>query len=106
MASELIKLNDGTLVEIENSDNDIEQISGGVANSVSESIDIIAPLLKRAIAPLKNTFNELNKDMNIEKAEVEIGIGFEAGGDVFIVKGKGKANLSIKLTLLPIKNPS
>ena len=103
MASELIKLNDGTLVEIENSDNDIEQISGGVANSVSESIDIIAPLLKRAIAPLKNTFNELNKDMNIEKAEVEIGIGFEAGGDVFIVKGKGKANLSIKLTLLPIK---
>lgn len=103
MASELIKLNDGTLVEIENSDNDIEQISGGVANSVSESIDIIAPLLKRAIAPLKNTFNELNKDMNIEKAEVEIGIGFEASGDVFIVKGKGKANLSIKLTLLPIK---
>jgi len=106
MASELIKLNDGTLVEIENSDNDIEQISGGVANSVSESIDIIAPLLKRAIAPLKNTFDELNKDMSIEKAEVEIGIGFEAGGDVFIVKGKGKANLSIKLTLLPIKNPS
>ena len=39
--------------------------------------------------------------MSIEKAEVEIGLGFEAGGDVFIVKGKGKANLSVKLTLLP-----
>ena len=103
MASELIKLNDGTLVEIENSDNDIEQISGGVANRVDENIDIIAPLLKRAIAPLKDTFNELNKDMTIEKAEVEIGIGFEAGGDVFIVKGKGKANLTVKLTLVPTK---
>ena len=103
MASELIKLNDGTLVEIENSDSEIEQISGGVANSVSESIDIIAPLLKRAIAPIKNTFDELNRDMNIEKAEVEIGLGFEAGGDIFIVKGKGKANITIKLTIVPMK---
>jgi hypothetical protein len=103
MASELIRLKDGTLVEIENSDNDIEQISGGVANRVDENIDIIAPLLKKAIAPLKNIFDELNKDMSIEKAEVEIGLGFEAGGDVFIVKGKGKANLTVKLTLLPTK---
>ena len=103
MASELIKLQDGTLVEIENSDNDIEQISGGVANRVDESIDIIAPLLKRAIAPIRDTFDELNKDMSIEKAEIELGIGFEASGDIFIVKGKGKANLSIKITLLPLK---
>jgi len=101
MASELIKLKDGTLIEIENSDNDIEQISGGIANRVDENIDIIAPLLKKAISPLKDTFNELNKDMSIEKAEVEIGLGFEASGDVFIVKGRAKANLTVKLTLLP-----
>ena len=101
MALELIKLNDGTLVEIENSENDIEQISGGMANKVDENIDVIIPLLKRVIAPLKNTFNELNKEMSIEKAEVEIGLGFEAGGDVFIVKGKAKANLTVKLTLVP-----
>jgi len=104
MASELIKLKDGTLIEIENSENDIEQISGGVANKVDENIDIIVPILKRVIAPLKNTFNELNKDMSIEKAEVEIGLGFEAGGDVFIVKGTAKANLTVKLTLLPFKS--
>jgi len=101
MASELIKLKDGILVEIENSDNHVEQIAGGLAKKVDENIDIIVPLLKRVISPLKNTFDELNKDMSIEKAEVELGLGFEAGGDVFIVKGKAKANLTVKLTLLP-----
>jgi len=103
MASELIKLADGILLEVENSDNSVEQISGGSANQLDKNIDIVAPLLKKVIAPLKNTFDELNKDMSIEKAEVEIGLGFEAGGDVFIVKGKAKANLTVKLTLLPIK---
>jgi len=87
MASELIKLADGILLEVENSDNHVEQISGGSANQLDKNIDIVAPLLKKVIAPLKNTFDELNKDMSIEKAEVEIGLGFEAGGDVFIVKG-------------------
>jgi len=87
MASELIKLADGILLEVENSDNSVEQISGGSANQLDKNIDIVAPLLKKVIAPLKNTFDELNKDMSIEKAEVEIGLGFEAGGDVFIVKG-------------------
>ena len=101
MALELIKLEEGVLIEVENSDNHIEQISGGSANQLDKNIDIIVPLLKRIISPLKNTFDELNKDMSIEKAEVEIGLGFEVGGDVFIVKGKGKANLSVKLTLLP-----
>ncbi|CAA6803372.1 MAG: Unknown protein [uncultured Sulfurovum sp.] len=103
MASELIKLKDGTLIEIENSENDIEQISGGAADKVDENIDIIVPLLKKVVSPLKNTFDELNKEMSIEKAEVEIGLGFEAGGDVFIVKGKAKANLTVKLTLVPFK---
>jgi len=41
--------------------------------------------------------------MSTEKAEVEveIGLGFEAGEDVFIVKGKAKANLTVKLMLVP-----
>lgn len=104
MAAELIKLKDGTLIEIENSENDIEQISGGAADKVDENIDVIVPLLKKVVSPLKNTFDELNKEMSIEKAEVEIGLGFEAGGDVFIVKGSAKANLTVKLTLIPFKS--
>ena len=101
MAAELIELEDGILIEIENPDNQIEQISGGMANRVESNMDIIAPILKRALEPIRNTFNELNKDMNIEKAEVTLGLAFEASGNMFIVKGKTKANLSIKLILTP-----
>jgi len=36
MASELIKLADGILLEVENSDNHVEQISGGSANQLGE----------------------------------------------------------------------
>ncbi len=65
MAAELIELEDGTLIEIENLDNQIEQISGGMANRVENNMDVIAPILRRALEPIRNTFNELNKDMNI-----------------------------------------
>ena len=91
------------LIEIENFENEIEQISGGVASKVDENIDAVVPLLKRVVTPIKESFNELNKGINIEKIEVELGLGFEASGNAFIVKGKGKANLSIKLTILSIK---
>jgi len=37
----------------------------------------------------------------LEKAEVEIGIGFSAEGNIFIAKGKGSANLKVKLVLSP-----
>jgi len=103
MAKTLIKLEDGILVEVEDNTNRIENINGGSAQKVASNIGIIEPLLKKVIAPIKNTFNEMNKEMNMEKAEVELGFAFEGKGDLFLVSGTAKANLTVKITLLPKK---
>ena len=42
--------------------------------------------------------------MNIEQAEIQLGLSFEAEGNLYITKAKGNANLTIKLTLKPKSN--
>jgi hypothetical protein len=39
--------------------------------------------------------------MEVEIAEVEVGIGFSAEGNSFIAKGSTSANLKVKLVLKP-----
>ncbi len=47
MGSKLIKLADGTLVEVEVNEKEASEISGGIAKRVETSFSEIAPLLTR-----------------------------------------------------------
>ena len=102
MASKLIELEDGALVEVEVPENKAQPISGGVADKIKDAtIDRIKPIILKVCKPLSEVWKELNKDMYIEQAEVELGLGFEAEGNLYITKAKGNANLVVKLTLKP-----
>ncbi len=101
MATKLIELEDGTFIEIEAPGDQIEQISGGSADRVESSIDKIKDILLKTCRPLTETWQELSKDMTIDQAEIELGLGFEAEGNLFVAKGKGNANLTVRLTLKP-----
>jgi Trypsin-co-occurring domain 1 len=104
MATKLIRLEDGVLVEVEAAPGEPQQISGGSpATRVESNLERVVPVLRKVCLPLTNTWKELNKDMNVEKAEVEIGLSFEAGGDVFIANSKAGATLKVKLVLGPKK---
>lgn len=46
-------------------------------------------------------WKELNKELLVDAAEVELGLGFEAEGNLYITKAKGSANLVVRLTLKP-----
>ena len=105
MANKLIELADGTLVEVEVPENQAQPISGGAADKIKDAtIDKIKPILLKACKPIAEVWRELNKDMYIEQAEVELGLGFEAEGNLYITKAKGNANLVVKLTLKPSSN--
>ena len=94
MASKLIELADGTLVEIEVSENKAQPIAGGAAEKLQDAtIDKVKPILLKACKPIVEVWKELNKDMHIEQAAVELGLGFEAEGNFYITKAKGNANL-------------
>ena len=103
MASKLIELEDGILMEVDVPENQLQQIAGGGTQimPVQKAINAIEPLLLRACKPVANVLGELNKDMSVNEVEIELGLGLEAEGNFFITKGKTNASLTIKLKLTP-----
>jgi len=103
MSKKLIELDNGLLMEVEIPQSEIEMISGGsdMVERVDKSINAVETLLIKSVQPIAQAYKALNQDMILEKAEVEIGIGFSAEGNIFVAKGKANANLKVKLVLSP-----
>ena len=103
MATKLVELENGILVEVDVPGEQIEQISGGMAERVDATIEKIKPLLVNAVKPVALAWQELNQDATIERAEVELGLSFEGEGNIYITKAKAGANLTVKLVLKPLE---
>lgn len=100
MSTKLIRLEDGTLVEVEALPDESQQISGGsTAKRVEANFNKISPILRKVCRPIANTWKELNQEMLIEQAEVEIGFSFEGEGNIYITKSKAAMNLKVKLVM-------
>lgn len=101
MRTKFIELADGTLVQVETSEEDAQQISASFADRVDAQLDNIKPLLIKVARPIAAAWREINQDMNIEQAEIELGLGFEGEGNLYVTKSKVSANLTVKLILKP-----
>ena len=106
MATKLIELTDGILIEVEAEAGEARRISGGFAEKVGASLNNIQPLLIAISHSLGETWQQINENLDLEKATVEIGLGFEGEGNVFITKAKASANLTVTLELKPKKAKS
>jgi hypothetical protein len=103
MATELIELEDGLLVEVQAAPEDRpRQIAAGSAERVAGAMASARDLLLKAVEPVASVWDELNRDLAIEQVEIELALGFEAKGRLFIVQGTGSANISFKLTVKPM----
>jgi Trypsin-co-occurring domain 1 len=103
MINKLIKLQDGTLVEVESDPKDTQLISNSAAQKVDSSIDKIEAIIIKTCNPIMSAWQKLSNSVDIEQAEIELAFSFEAEGNLFITKGKAGANLTVKLTLKPQK---
>jgi len=103
MSKKLIELDNGLLMEVEIPQSEIEMISGGgdVVDKVQSSMGTIETMLLQSVQPVINAYKVLNQEIVLEKAEVEVGIGFSAEGNIFVAKGSANANLKVKLVLKP-----
>jgi hypothetical protein len=99
----LIQLNDGLLVEAETVGATVNAASG--ASRVERGMEQLVPILKKVCEPVASVWRELNRDLSIQEAEIEIGLNFEAEGDIFIAKSTAGATLAIRLKLAPAKEP-
>jgi Trypsin-co-occurring domain 1 len=103
MATKLIQFEDGLLVEAEIlGPPEAREISGGSAERVGAAFnDMFQPVLMKVCRPIISVWTELNKDLCVEKAEVELGLSFEGEGHLFLAKARAGATLNVKLILTP-----
>jgi hypothetical protein len=102
MATKLIELEDGTLVEVSVTGEAVQQISYSLAERVSSAtFEKIKPILIKTCKPIIAAWREISQDMDVESAEVELGLGFEGEGNLYVTKSKAAANLVIRLALKP-----
>lgn len=102
MTTALIRLNDGSLVEVDIPDDQVEQIAGGLPRQVKTSIDVIKPILTNICRPIVAAWKELDgfdQGTSVQGAEIEIGLGFEGEGNVYIAKAKTGVNVTVRLML-------
>ena len=102
MPTELIELQDGLLVEVAaNPDDHPRQVSANALSPVEGAIDQVHELLKKAVQPVASVWGELNRDLAIDQVEIELALGFEASGRMFIAQAKGNASIKFTLTVRP-----
>lgn len=99
MATKLIRLEDGTLVEVEVSGEEVQQIAGSLANTVESTLGKIKPVLLKACKPIAESIKELRTEVDLDEVEIELGLGFESEGNLYITKATASANLIIRMTL-------
>ena len=99
MASKLIKLDDGTLVEVEVGGDAVQQISGGLAEKVDATMNKIKPVLLKTCQPIVAAVKDLREDVDLEQVEVEVGLSFDVEGNIYITKANFGANVLVRMTL-------
>src|SRR5713226_3510340 len=99
MASKLIKLEDGTLVEVEVAGDEVQQISGGLAEKVDATLNKIKPVLLKTCQPIVAAAKELREDIDLEQVEVEVGLSFDIEGNIYVAKTTFGANVLVRMTL-------
>jgi len=101
MSTKLIKMGDGTLVEVEALSDDVQEISSKGVQQVQDTLAKVKPLLVNMCKPVVAAWEEMSQEMDIQQAEIELGLSFEGEGNVYIAKAKSSATLGVKLTLKP-----
>ena len=86
-------------VDIDNNQEYIMEISS--SQNTIKSINQISDILLRLTTPIKNTYNELNKDMYVESAKLTVGIKVGVEGNFIVAKGNSEANIVIEMSMRP-----
>ena len=103
MATKLVRLQDGILVEVRVPANEAQTISGGDANAVEASLDQIKPIILQIAQPVMEAWGDLAKGSEVDHIRVELGLGFEREGNLYIATEKEAATITVSVELKPRK---
>jgi hypothetical protein len=83
MSQKLIEPEDGTRAMVDVPADEARPIFGGKADRVPASFEKIKPVLMSVRQPVSEVFKQLNRDMEVDQAEIAIGLSFEGEGRLF-----------------------
>ena len=105
MNTKLIRLKDDILVEVKIPEREAELV--GFRDSIDEKLETsfnnLKKLLQNVVHPYKAAIKEIGKDMEIDSAELELGLSFEAEGNIYVANATTGANIVVKLSFKPPK---
>ena len=99
MANKLIQLADGVLIEVQAAKDEVQQIAGGAAKQVDATLEKIRPVLLKVCCPIAAAVKELREDVDLEQVEVEVALGFDFEGNIYVAKAHLAANVLVRMTL-------
>lgn len=86
MATKLIELKDGTLVEIDLPGEQIEKISGGLADKVDATFNQVKPTLVNICRSFSHASLQDKKRYDYKRSSDRAWFNFEAEGNIYITK--------------------
>ena len=101
MGTRLIRLKDGTLVEVEDMEEEGRLISNTPTAMVEGSLSSIEDILQKICDPIARAWRNLESKVAMERAEIELRLSFEGKGNVFITQASAGAHLTMKLVFRP-----
>lgn len=94
----IIELQDGVLVEIQAAENYSEKkISSSKLRETS--LSDLKPFLKKVLAPVASSYQELKEDISLESAKVTVGIKIGFDGNFILAKTSTEAHVEVELTI-------
>lgn len=101
MAVEFITI-DGVLIEVDSSQTGAKVVSDDNEKTIKDKdLSQMTNILTKVTKNLKEAYGAINQDVALKEAEIELSLGFEASGNLFIAKGKATSQLKVKLTFAP-----
>jgi hypothetical protein len=101
MTTSLIQLADGILVEVDVRDDQARPISGGLARRVAATIEKVIPILAEVGRSVAEASAIAFQDKGVCETEVEVGLSFEAEGQLYIARSQAAANLVVRMSIRP-----
>ena len=96
----LIQLEDGSLIEVEMPEYKASEISFGFAQPALSTFSRVEGILCSAAEPIVKAVKRISRSEQVEvTAELELGLSFEAEGNVYVTKDKSESNLVVKLSI-------
>ena len=101
MATEFITI-DGVLIEIDDTSTGARVVSDENETTIKDkNLSQMTNILTKVSKNLKEAYGAINQEVALKEAEVELSLGFEASGNIFVAKGKATSQLKVKLKFAP-----